>query len=86
MSVINIQLPAIEGEQQIEVDVKVNGKKRKMHYRIEVFSWEECTKEEERADCLRKMISEYDDNWQLINIGSPTESHIPLMFKQLATN
>ena len=86
MASINIQLPAVEGDQQIEVDVKINGKKRKMHYRIEIFSWEECEKEEEKANCLRNMISNYDEDWRLINIGSPTEATIPLMFKQLGKN
>ena len=86
MSAINIQLPAVEGDQQIEVDVKINGKKRKMHYRIEIFAWDECEKEEERADCLRKMISNYNEDWRLINIGSPTEATIPLMFKQTSKN
>jgi hypothetical protein len=86
MSTINIQLPAVEGDQQIEVEVKVNGKKRRLHYRIEIFSWEECEKIEERAECLKKIISKYDKDWRLINIGSPTETHIPLMFKQMNAN
>lgn len=86
MSVINIQLPAIEGDQQIEVDVKINGRKRKMHYRVEIFAWEDCIQEENRAECLRDIISKYEKGWQLINIGSPTETHIPLMFKQLTGN
>jgi hypothetical protein len=85
MSAINIQLPAIEGEHQIEVEVKVNGKKKKMHYRIEILSWEDC-QEEERAECLKQMISRYDKEWQLINIGSPSEESIPLMFKQTSEN
>ena len=83
MSVINIQLPAAEGDQIIEVDVKINGEKRKMHYRVEIFSWEECEKEEEKAECLKKIIQHYDKDWQLVNIGSPSEKTIPLMFKHM---
>jgi len=29
-------------------------------------------------------ISEYDKNWELIQIGSPTDDNIPLMFRKKA--
>ena len=82
MSAINIQLPAVEGEHNIEIDVKINGKKKKMHYRVEIFSWEDCAESEGKAVCLQKKLAEVPDDWQLIHIGSPTETSIPLMFKQ----
>ena len=83
MSCINIQLPIIDAEQSVEIEVKVNGKKKKYHYRVEIFSWEECTEEDERAHCLRRKLAEKDENWQLVHIGNATEKNVPLMFKEL---
>ena len=39
MPTISIQLPAIEADQQVEVEVKLNGQKKKYHYRVEIFAW-----------------------------------------------
>jgi hypothetical protein len=83
MPSISIQLPAIEADQQIEVEVKINGRRKKYNYRVEIFAWEECPDPaEERALCLKRIIQNYDKNWQLIQIGSPTEKTIPIMFRQ----
>lgn len=84
MPSISIQLPAIEADQQIEVEVKINGEKKSYHYRVEIFAWEQCIDPaEERAKCLRRMISEYDPHWQLLQIGSPSEKTIPIMFRHV---
>lgn len=84
MPSISIQLPAVEADQQIEVEVKINGLKKKYHYRVEIFAWEQCEEPpSERAMCLRRIIDGYDKNWQLIQIGQPTEKNIPIMFKQM---
>ena len=83
MPSISIQLPAIEADQQVEVDVKINGKKKTYHYRVEIFAWEQChAPDEPRALCLKKMIEGYDQNWQMVQIGAPTDTAIPIMFKQ----
>lgn len=84
MPSISIQLPALEADQQIEVEVKINGEKKSYHYRVEIFAWEQChDPAEERAKCLQRMIGTYDKNWQLLQIGSPSEKSIPIMFKQV---
>lgn len=84
MPSISIQLPAIEADQQIEVEVKINGKRKTYHYRVEIFGWEQChDPAEERALCLKRMIEGYDHNWQMVQIGQPTEKNIPIMFKQM---
>lgn len=79
---ITIQLPSIEADQSVEVEVKVNGQRKTYHYRIEIFSWEQC-EEENRALCLRQMLAKHDETWQLIHIGSATEKSVPLMFRQM---
>jgi hypothetical protein len=84
MPAISIQLPAVEADQQIEVEVKINGEKKSYHYRVEIFAWEQChDPAEERAKCLQRMIQGYDPHWQLLQIGAPSEKSIPIMFKHV---
>ena len=82
MASINIQLPTLEADQSIEIEVKINDKKQKYHYRVEIFSWTDCPQPEEKAQCLKHIIDNYDQQWKLIQIGGPTEKDIALMFKQ----
>ena len=83
MPSISIQLPAIEADQQIEVEVKINGKKKTYNYRVEIFAWEQCVEPaDQKAQCLKRIIEGYDKNWQLLQIGAPTEKTVPIMFKQ----
>ena len=82
MPSINIQLPAMDTESSIEIEVRVNGEKEKYHYRVEIFKWEGCEQAISHAECLKTMIKEYDNNWRVIQIGGPTNQSIPVMFKQ----
>jgi len=83
MPSVTIQLPAIVAEQQIEVEVKINGQKKRYNYRVEIFAWEQRVEPHtERAQCLKRMIEGYDKSWQMIQIGNPTEKSIPVMFRQ----
>ncbi|MCP4712473.1 MAG: hypothetical protein GY869_27940 [Planctomycetes bacterium] len=86
MPAITIQLPQMDAEQHVEVEVKINGQKKRYNYRVEIIAWESCEEPpEERAQCLKKVIENYNHDWQLVEIGSPTEKNIPVMFK-LRTN
>ena len=83
MESLAIQIPTITGEQEIEVDVKINGVKKKYHYRIEIFFWEDCkTPSDNRAECIKEMVEGYDSSWELIHIGLPTDEFIPITFRQ----
>ena len=86
MREITIQLPAIEAEQSIEIEVRVNGKSRRYNYRVEIFAWEDCVEDEGRANCLQRMLSKHDKNWRLVHIGAPDDKAIPLMFKEKDLN
>ncbi len=41
MREVVIYVPTLEAEQNIDIDVKINGKKRTMHYRVEIVDWED---------------------------------------------
>lgn len=80
MSTISIQLPPIEAEHSVEVDVRVNGEQRLFRYRVEVFDLGPGV---QRVDVLRRMIAAYDSRWQLMQIGAPTATSVPVMFRQV---
>jgi len=83
MREVVLQIPCLEAKQNIEIDVKINGKKRTLKYRVEIVELESGeTDAEERVDTLKRVIREYDKNWELINIGAPIETNIPIMFRK----
>ncbi len=83
MREVVLQIPTLESEQNIDIEVKINGKKRTMHYRVEIIAWEDYDGESaDKVDVIKRVIREYDKNWRLIEIGMPTETHIPIMFRK----
>lgn len=81
MGQIAIPIPQIPGKQEIEIEVKINGVKRDFNYRIELFYWEDCKMEVfDRVECLRKILRNYDSDWILYDIGTPTDEFIPITF------
>ncbi len=86
MPTISVQLPGIDAEHKIEIDVKINGNRRKHHYRVEIFEVEDWVNEQNRALFLREKINEYDRGWQLVYIGQATSEVIPVMFKSQAAS
>jgi hypothetical protein len=84
MSVIGIEIPELNEEQEIEVDVRVNGIKKQYHYRVEIFRWEDCSfPADNRVECIKQLVNDYDQSWALAHIGLPTEEYIPITFKKL---
>ncbi len=84
MPKVKIELPAVDADDTIEVELTVNGEKRTMTYRIDIFDWQrEAHPGEERALVLKRMIEGYEEGWRLVQIGAPTEREIPVMFQQV---
>jgi hypothetical protein len=83
MREVVLQIPTLESEQNIDIDVKINGKKRTMHYRVEIIAWDDYDGESaDRVDVIKRVIREYEKDWRLIEIGMPTDTHIPIMFRK----
>ena len=92
MKDLTIPLPNFLEEQIAEVEVKINGKKRKYNFRIESFPWEAGSANEHdqnsvittKIERLRYNIESYDKSWELIQIFAPTENakHIQVLFRQ----
>ena len=83
MREIVIQIPTLESEQNIDIDVTINGKKRKIKYRVEIIDFDEkkCNSEE-KLEVIKRVIKEHDKDWQLMQIGAPHRDSIPIMFRQ----
>jgi len=83
MSVIGIEIPKLDEEQDIEVDIRINGIKKQFHYRVEIFYWEEYPyPREERVECIKSLIKDYNPDWDLAYIGVPNDDYIPITFKK----
>ena len=83
MREVVIYVPTLEAEQNIDIDVKINGKKRTMHYRVEIVDWEDYREQtEDKVDVIKRVIKEHDRDWELIQIGIPTKENIPIMFRK----
>ncbi|MDF9798090.1 hypothetical protein OKW21_003353 [Catalinimonas alkaloidigena] len=80
MGSIAIPIPPLSGNQDIEVDIRVNGELKKQNFRVEVFFWKDCKAQQNRAECIREILSKYDKDWQLYYIGMPTDEFVPITF------
>lgn len=81
MPTINIQLPAIRADKEVEIEIKINGSAKKYHYRVEIIPWEDCPDPNEKIHCLRHSIEKFSPDWQLVQIGAATDKNIPLTFR-----
>lgn len=82
MPKIAIELPPVDTEDKVEVELTINGVKRKLTYRVELFSWSDYVQDgDDRVTCLKRMIDTYDQDWRLVQIGVPTDENIPIMFE-----
>ena len=80
---IAIQLPAVEVEDRVEVELTVNGEKRKFQYRVELFAWDEYIgPDEPRVNCLKQVLREYDRDWDIVEISEASEREFAVLFRR----
>lgn len=83
MREVVIQIPTFAAEQNIDIDVRINGKKRTMHYRVEIVEWEaDVDITQDRVSVVRRVIKDHEKDWELVQIGIPTRDNIPIMFRK----
>ncbi|MCK4664692.1 MAG: hypothetical protein KAT68_17615 [Bacteroidales bacterium] len=83
MKEIVILIPEIEPEQNVEIDVRINGRKKTLQYRVELVTWEGTKpSSDEKFTLVKHKIDGYDKNWELIEIGAPINDNISLMFRK----
>ena len=83
MADICIPLPIMQENQVVEVEVRVDGKPQRFNYRVELFDWDDATSDQTaRVRQLQRRIHEYDQSWELFQIGKPAQRHIPITFRK----
>ncbi len=83
MREVVILIPDVDIEQNVEIDVRINGRKKTLQYRVELLDWEgNDVPPKEKVQVLRHKIAEYDKDWELVEVGAPTDENIPLMFRK----
>ncbi|WP_026955540.1 hypothetical protein [Algoriphagus vanfongensis] len=83
MSYIAIPIPQEPGRQDIQIDVTVNNQKQSLHYKVELFYWDECKNPQgHRADCISELLAKHDPAWTVYYIGAPTDDFVPITFVQ----
>jgi hypothetical protein len=81
MSHIAIPIPDFPWKQEIKVEVTINGLKQQLHYRVELFYWQDCKNPfGHRADCISEMLAHLDPEWTVYYIGAPTDDFVPITF------
>ena len=82
MNNIRVQFTIPNVDKVANLEVKVNGEKRFMKFRIVNFFWNaETGSSEELINVLRTQIKNYDNDWELYHIGTPQENQIPVTFR-----
>jgi hypothetical protein len=57
MATVSIELSPFETEKTEEVEVRVNGRRSLLNYRLEIFNWSGwCRPKERRVECLKRII------------------------------
>ncbi len=83
MREISLSIPTLDAEQNIDIEVKINGKRRSLHYRVEIIAWEDYSGEtQDKVEVIRRVIKNHDPDWQLVQIGAPSDKNIPIMFRK----
>ncbi len=85
MREVVILIPKVDIEQNIEIDVRINGRKKTLQYRVEILNWE-GNDHESRVSTIKHRLNEYDKNWELVEIGAPSGKEIPLIFRKQEDN
>ncbi len=87
MKNIRVQFTVPNVEKVVNLDVMVNGEKRNMKFRVEAFDWDAHNgSSSDLVAQLRNRIENYDHDWELYHIGTPSEGKIPITFKQKSRN
>jgi len=83
MREVVILIPEVEPEQNVEIEVSINGKKRTIHYKVELLCWEKHdVPPNDKVTVLKHFIKEKEKDWELVEIGAPDDGNIPLMFRK----
>lgn len=85
MNQICIRIPPLEQARTVELEVTIGNKRHFMNYRVESCDWTGLADETARIERLREFIRGYDAGWELVSIGKPSGSLVPITFRERRT-
>ena len=92
---VNIPLPNISDDEQIDIEVSIGKKKKRQYFRLESVSLDLNSSDEksiekelsssEKIERLKKVIENYDKNWELIQIFAPLKKsfNIHILYRKI---
>jgi len=86
MDQVCIPVPMPAGDETLELEVTVGGKRHLIQYRIETLHLSTDLTPDARFARLQQFIQEYDPDWSLVQIGAPGEGVVPITFRQRRTS
>lgn len=81
MNQICVRIPDLHKARTVDLAVTIEGRTHFMNYRVESLDWSGVS-ETSRIDTLRDFIRGYDAHWELVSIGRPSGSLVPITFRQ----
>jgi len=94
MKALTLPLPENNDDEIIEIELFVGNNRKKYNYRVESFKWELSNEFKEINDStsislakisrLKKIIENYDNAWELLQIFAPSEklNRIKVLYKK----
>jgi hypothetical protein len=79
MAQICIPTPPLNEIRTVDVQVTIDGRARHAQYRVETLHWPPEARE--RLAMLQSFIAERREEWLLVQIGSPSEDRVPILFR-----
>jgi len=83
MREINLPLPVLFENEQVEINIKIGNNRKKKFFKIESFQWDSEDELSNMSDStsialarisrLKKCIESHDKSWELIQIFAPLE-------------
>jgi hypothetical protein len=73
------------GDNQIaEVLISIGGIQKKHNFKVEAFPWDTSSPVEERINLLKRMIENYNKDWELVQIYNPgdKDKFIHVLFRK----
>jgi hypothetical protein len=94
MNELNIPRPLFQDHQVAEVEVTINGKKKRYSFRVESFPWveegdgqkplEKIGETALKIQRLKESIEQYDKDWEIFQIYTPApcSRYIQVLFRK----
>jgi hypothetical protein len=79
MPQICIPTPPLDEIRTVDLEVTIDGTPQKVQYRVETLDWPADA--DARLAALRSFISGRASEWLLVQIGTPTDERVPLLFR-----